>query len=406
MSALPPPGIDAGIQPDTTHEPDITAEQIQLDPISRGWIIAPEGDMVSGPQFTPFKLLPPELRLEVWEAALDEEAVNRLPVLLDTRIFPVKKLISPLLSVNVESRACALAFYDTKLTVYRLPLPEPDPVFYEEHFVNVDGVDIETEGGWVDQDMFLDTTIDLIDDTENRGTSSGAMYISAKKDRFVLPRWFDLQDVFQFSHIEGPFWTAAAGKLRGEPPRSDSPSLQHVTSQLPISAVQAVETIILAEQSYGDRGLGPFNEIVSFYKYLKDREPYAYPLWRAKLDWKADIFTGLKYWEHLWCFEDPLNKFLQMMFSIEDAGSLDIRQWTEIQREPEDHESWMENRDGEWMQDGEARMKLWEEYQTKLSWSGDARDRGDSECRQQDIFPWATSRAYPTHWLCGWNGYN
>ncbi|KAI1320311.1 hypothetical protein F5Y16DRAFT_417502 [Xylariaceae sp. FL0255] len=82
-------------------------------------------------EFTVFRRLPKELRLEIWEEALREELhIRRTQLVLILhdfkRIVPMKHLVSPFLSVNRESRSCALKQYKTKLSVYKVPLPEPD----------------------------------------------------------------------------------------------------------------------------------------------------------------------------------------------------------------------------------------------------------------------------------------
>ncbi|XXG98935.1 hypothetical protein Hte_005268 [Hypoxylon texense] len=72
-----------------------------------------------------------ETRLMIWEEALREEASNRI-VFLDTRtgrVIPTKHLASPLLSVNKESRQCALRFFGMKLTVERLK----EPIGFDTH---------------------------------------------------------------------------------------------------------------------------------------------------------------------------------------------------------------------------------------------------------------------------------
>ncbi|KAI4861177.1 hypothetical protein F4820DRAFT_79433 [Hypoxylon rubiginosum] len=80
-----------------------------------------------------FNELPMELRLQVWKEALLEESSNRI-VFLDvrlSRVIPTKHLASPLLSVNYESRKCALEFFTMTLNVKRLL----EPVGYESFFV-------------------------------------------------------------------------------------------------------------------------------------------------------------------------------------------------------------------------------------------------------------------------------
>ncbi|KAI4869061.1 hypothetical protein F4820DRAFT_464628 [Hypoxylon rubiginosum] len=66
-----------------------------------------------------FSDLPTELRLLVWDAALHQE--TRLVIIYSYRrtVIPVKQLISPLLTVNRESRQVAKAFYTDTLNVYR-----------------------------------------------------------------------------------------------------------------------------------------------------------------------------------------------------------------------------------------------------------------------------------------------
>lgn len=72
----------------------------------------------SGPKLT-FSQLPVELRLQCWEAALQQEAQNCLVFVHEhsRKILPTRRLCSALLSVNSESRRCALGFYTTQLPV-------------------------------------------------------------------------------------------------------------------------------------------------------------------------------------------------------------------------------------------------------------------------------------------------
>ncbi|KAK8120461.1 hypothetical protein PG999_004581 [Apiospora kogelbergensis] len=74
-----------------------------------------------------FSTLPSELRIKVWKEALENESDTRLvvtyfPEMLDpgTHILPHAGLLSPLLTVSLESRHCALAFYSLRLPVYPL----------------------------------------------------------------------------------------------------------------------------------------------------------------------------------------------------------------------------------------------------------------------------------------------
>lgn len=76
--------------------------------------------------FHKFPDLNPELRLMIWNEALLGERNTRTVILQDDRVMPLKHLISPLLSVNYESRTCAQAFYDVKLDVYAVPKVQLD----------------------------------------------------------------------------------------------------------------------------------------------------------------------------------------------------------------------------------------------------------------------------------------
>lgn len=73
---------------------------------------------------TPFSSFPSELRIQVWNEALVNESDARLVVTYypdvpnaGTHILPYAGLVSPLLSVSVESRQCALTFYSLRLPV-------------------------------------------------------------------------------------------------------------------------------------------------------------------------------------------------------------------------------------------------------------------------------------------------
>lgn len=67
----------------------------------------------------------------IWDMALLDEEKDR--VIIDTHInahsfnlaiAPLKELISPSLSVNRESRECALAIYDEKVEMRVFPVPK------------------------------------------------------------------------------------------------------------------------------------------------------------------------------------------------------------------------------------------------------------------------------------------
>lgn len=72
--------------------------------------------------FTSFAKLPPEIRTMVWNEFLLDESQGRQISAHQSEpcLSPKIELISPLLKLNQESRATALKFYNTKLTVYNI----------------------------------------------------------------------------------------------------------------------------------------------------------------------------------------------------------------------------------------------------------------------------------------------
>lgn len=153
-----------------------------------------------------FSELPPELRLAIWEHALQDEASSRLVLLHETshRVLPFRYLASPLLSVNMEARRVALKFYDIKLPVWpALPansvVVRSMRVLYLNHWRNHPVP--ESMEYWVDFGMEVEEVIDksFKEGASNRGESSrsrngGTVYLSSRHDRFVksCDIWVDM----------------------------------------------------------------------------------------------------------------------------------------------------------------------------------------------------------------------
>ncbi|KAI0131985.1 hypothetical protein BJ170DRAFT_591967 [Xylariales sp. AK1849] len=77
-----------------------------------------------------FAKFPTELRLMVWKEFLLQEARNRI-IILDQECttpyaLPFADLVSPLLSVNQQTRQQAKRFYSCRLPVYKVPRIDPD----------------------------------------------------------------------------------------------------------------------------------------------------------------------------------------------------------------------------------------------------------------------------------------
>ncbi|KAI1411708.1 hypothetical protein F5Y13DRAFT_53789 [Hypoxylon sp. FL1857] len=76
--------------------------------------------------FPRFTELPAELRLQIWETALYQETEKRFVVVdfMERVVYPMRRLISPLLTVSSESRETAEAFFNLTLDVHRVPNPK------------------------------------------------------------------------------------------------------------------------------------------------------------------------------------------------------------------------------------------------------------------------------------------
>ncbi|KAH8681377.1 hypothetical protein BX600DRAFT_543958 [Xylariales sp. PMI_506] len=81
-----------------------------------------------GPIFGLFASLPMELRLQIWDEFMCAESTGRPLIVhsqsqssIDARVLAFPELITPLLSVNRESRTVAQCFYPDRVAVYRLP---------------------------------------------------------------------------------------------------------------------------------------------------------------------------------------------------------------------------------------------------------------------------------------------
>ncbi|KAK7981728.1 hypothetical protein PG996_009417 [Apiospora saccharicola] len=79
--------------------------------------------------FTAFPELPTELRLQVWEHVIGDEAPKRKVRVDDFAfsIIPDPSLISPLLSACPESRRVALSYYCDPVPIHAFKLPECGP---------------------------------------------------------------------------------------------------------------------------------------------------------------------------------------------------------------------------------------------------------------------------------------
>ncbi|KAI1262860.1 hypothetical protein F5Y18DRAFT_438669 [Xylariaceae sp. FL1019] len=253
--------------------------------------------------FTVFQMFPTELRLDIWELALAEETSSkRLVILHDLRAIPRKKLCSPLLSVNTESRRCALKLYSIKLSIYQVPPPKPNPL-YLSSYIRYKPNDNEIIFPYNAADFFLENTQELLNNIEQReACCAGVLYVSAKADRFLIT-------------------TNAPWEL----------SWNLITSRIQTPTLETIENVVLAEDRthYCNHAMyGNFFRLKrpSLNQYINEREPYEMSTTRANLLWRTHIFTGLKRWDHLWYDFNSRNENHKILRKLN--GQPDIRQWT------------------------------------------------------------------------------
>lgn len=241
-----------------------------------------------------FPDLPKELRLKIWEQAMIEARPSRRIIIDEGRVVPFKRLISPLLLVNYESRTCAKAFYNVKLDIYAVPPVTQDQVKHldkQENWGRIEGSDRAVDGKihgyndeWVENEFEnrrrnvefsnepdfdyherlveidridraeKEYTVDLeehwsdfirdelrvlgassIRRAETSGPSTGAFYISPEHDVFITD--YDCTAHFSID---------SASRILG----TDFPSIQdisrrHISEKLPAAICQRVSTLVL-----------------------------------------------------------------------------------------------------------------------------------------------------------------
>ncbi|KAK6836731.1 hypothetical protein PG987_007226 [Apiospora arundinis] len=134
--------------------------------------------------FKLFGKLPKELRLEVWDTFLEQESSHRMVLVNTTPVYnfePRKQLVSPLLTINKESRYCALRYYTYKVDVLAYPGPRvvfPGPratrcssaIMHDEQYIK----DCFEDCSLVD-DCGLDTSVII-----------GSLYLNLQSDIMVM----------------------------------------------------------------------------------------------------------------------------------------------------------------------------------------------------------------------------
>ncbi|KAI1262863.1 hypothetical protein F5Y18DRAFT_438671 [Xylariaceae sp. FL1019] len=307
--------------------------------------------------------LPTELRLNVWELALENEtsndSSNRLIILYQIRVIPTKNLISPLLSTTRESRRCALKYYNVKLAIYKVPTPQPNEAFYQ---LWVDAVKANKflaarkhqcfppypaeSMEWLHTGSFQINTKQIVANIENLEKIPSSCYVMPEGNEKPGKIWGSIYikpDSDTFVKVEQPastilaaFWEAAAAQDRGEPPLPHQLLCNSITAKVPLETFSKIKKVVLAQsitEHYNESVPTASEHLSSFAIYASHREPFMYTLTRAESLWNKPLFSNLEYWGHLWY--EPARRSLERDLvggrRFEPySRRLPIRQWTEI----------------------------------------------------------------------------
>lgn len=162
----------------------------------------------------------------IWDMALLDEEKDR--VIIDTHInahsfnlaiAPLKELISPFLSVNRESRECALAIYDEKVEMRVFPVPKSNIL---------------------DSPNPLDLTLKTSFLMQDGGRAKGEIYISPEYDNFILLRCHDQAEP---DAVERKVLTWG---YKGTLDPREGVISRYVLAELPIAIPKRVGTLTLA----------------------------------------------------------------------------------------------------------------------------------------------------------------
>ncbi|ROW12124.1 hypothetical protein VMCG_00729 [Cytospora schulzeri] len=156
--------------------------------------------------FHKFPELEPELRLMVWKEALLGARDTRVVILYNDRVMPLKNLISPLLAVGHEARACAQAFYNVKLDILVVPQCGVYPDLLFEGVQKLAGA-VRLERSGPEYALFIRKMLrervapDAIREAERDRLKVGEIYVSPEHDTLISgydcdpdPRLDDLLD--------------------------------------------------------------------------------------------------------------------------------------------------------------------------------------------------------------------
>lgn len=203
---------------------------------------------------------PLELRIEVWHIFLEDEARSRRVVVWDGRVMPFAHLASPLLRVNVETRARALKFYSTKVDIYSLP---DTGGFFPLSEDRLRQLVTETAVGQIEMPDIQEPeialalakkAIDLLESAQMTAPTEGALYFSPERDTIIhgyncgvhlFVR--NTSDIHQDLESPSPLWRTFSSKV----PTSAFQAAKHVLRVLgPQLCRDSLETSLFKHVSW------------------------------------------------------------------------------------------------------------------------------------------------------------
>ncbi|KAI2469940.1 hypothetical protein F4781DRAFT_200313 [Annulohypoxylon bovei var. microspora] len=255
-----------------------------------------------------FADLCPELRLRIWDLALQQEAHDRLLIVYQEyrcgrlNILPLKHNASPFLSVNYESRNRAQAFYSIKLPIYEILEVSCKPAH--------DGLEARTPG-------FL---------AIERGLNpKGTLYISPQWDVFVII----LNKDSVYSHRDENF--LGTGQDQRIVP------FQYITADIPYGVTGKICNVACVQEE-------ELNSSGYLWAYSKDekkckrllsaRTPHTISSSNTYRLWKVDCFGGIENYQYLCLNRAEVDIFVFNVIEHGGRGSYDFRKMVIYPNEP------------------------------------------------------------------------
>ncbi|KAI0848104.1 hypothetical protein F5Y00DRAFT_98405 [Daldinia vernicosa] len=271
-----------------------------------------------------FASLPAELRLEIWDLALHQEARDRLLIIGQTKnapitnesplcLLPLKHHASPLLSVNSESRYQAKAFYTAKLDVYEVPRLSKE--------------DINRNSKSSYQVQYINKAI------QTASVVKGSIYLSPRYDFFVSIRGID---TFPYLGEEKKEELLDKQQENQEAPR------HYITAKIPPEIAMKVRNVVCIQKNldrdddfydwwwtdtYMENLLYNREELVR-YLCVPPFRPRLYGPVYVKYLWRASDFKQIQNYLHLWLPQEELESFVSNVIKNRGRGSYNFREWS------------------------------------------------------------------------------